>query len=440
MDLLWLLPLGHFGQRENAAGKTTERIAAQTDAKGYARPDAKAEVPVTRIPVAALVVADEDDQRPTLTTAAQVKKWIDDANAIYKPAKIQFEFQGDDSDYQKIKNTALNHVISEGDPDFAAATAAGNALAAKFSGKMLLIFRHGPGVIPSGAGNGSIERDFVLLPQFDNAKTCEHQNLHYAARIIGEYLGIRPTAVRQFINTQEAEQFLHDHKDDPNCFDNDGIKDTPPDPFILTLEGICQPADTVQIGDSDYTLPVGNLMSDYDAAKSLSPTQIKWVQWAARTRQKSGMATPTNIAAPPPYKVDKLKIAAKQSAETSAQKLAGWNAARWNDGSQLLCAAKKGGSLTFTLTVEEDGDYRFALYATQAPDFGIVKITLDDKPLGSLYDGWAPYVMPTGKIELGQAALKKGPHRLRFEAVDKYELASDYHFGLDGLSVQPVEK
>ena len=48
--------------------------------------------------------------------------------------------------------------------------------------------------------------------------------------------------------------------------------------------------------------------------------------------------------------------------------------------------------------------------------------------------------MPSGKIELGQVKLKKGPHLLRFEAADKYELSTDYHFALDSLSVQPVEK
>lgn len=324
--------------------------------------------------------------------------------------------------------------------DFAAAARAGNALAAKYPDKMTVIFRHGPGSIPSNVGTGSVERDFVLLPQFDTTMICNHQNLHYMAREIGEYLGIRPTAAQSFLNPMLAENFLHAHKEDPNCFDGDGIKDTLPDPFIVTLEGTCQPTATVIIGDTEFMLPTNNLMSDYDADKTLSKIQTQWVQWALRTRRKSGMGTPTNIAAAPPYKIDKLKIASKNDCETSVQTLTGWNAARWNNSSQLLCAAKKGGSLTLSLTVSEDGEYRFDLYAAQAPDFGIVKFCLDDKPMGSPFDGWAPYVMPSGKIELGQAQLKKGPHRIRFEAADKYELSTDYHFGLDSLSIQPVEK
>ena len=402
--------------------------------------DAKTESAVTRVPITALVVTDEDDQLPCIVTPEQIKKWVADANQIYKPAKIQFDFKGDASDFLAVKNTSLNHVVNEKDPDFAAARQAGNGLAAKFPDKMTLIFRHGQGIVPSGLGVGSIENDFVLLPQFDRALVCEHQNIHYLAREIGAYLGLKPTAAQGFINAADAEKFLHEHKDDPACFDGDGIKDTPPDPLIFMFEGMCQPSGTATIGDTDYSLPVGNLMSDYDSAKILSPIQTKWIQWAMRTRLKSGMGTPTNIAIPPPYKADKLTIAEKRDCETSLQTLTGWNAARWNGGSHLLCAAKKGGSVTFSLTVAKDDEYQVALYATQGPDFGIAQAYFDDKPLGKPYDGWGAYVLPTGKIELGRVKLKKGPHRIRFVATDKYELSTDYRFGLDGLSVQPVEK
>ena len=431
MPILFCLAL--FAGTPVIQEKTTEKTVGKTVME-------KAEIGAMRVPIQALVLMNDDEQLPAQITPEQVKLWVADANAIYKPAKIQFDFTGDDSDFKTIKNTELNQVVIGDGADFTAATRAGNALAAKFPDKMTVIFRHGPGLIPSNVGAGSIERDFVLLPQFDRTMLCNHQNLHYMARVIGEYLGIKPTAAQHFLNTFEAEKFLHAHKDDPNCFDGDGIKDTPPDPFIVTLEGMCQPTGTVTLNDTDFTLPTGNLMSDYDGAKTLSKIQTQWVQWAMRTRRKSGMGTPTNIAAAPPFKADRLKIAAKKDCETSVQTLTGWNASRWNDSSQLLCAAKKGGSLTLTLTVADDDEYQFDLYAAQAPDFGIVKITLDDKPLGSPFDGWAPYVMPSGKIELGQMKLKAGPHRLRFEAADKYELSTDYHFALDGLSVKPVEK
>ena len=416
---------------------TPQEKAAKNPAE---TPAGKPDKTVTRVPVAALVLSDEDGSLPCQITAEQVKAWIADANLIYKPAKIQFDFTGDDSDFVAVKNTALNHIIDPESPDFAEAARAGNAFAAKYPDKIMLVFRHGGRPVPSGSGFGSIQNDYVTLPQFDRARTCYHQNLHGAAQWIGQYLGIKPTAAKSFINIPEAEQFLHDHKDDPDCFDGDGIKDTPPDPLIITVEGICQPTGNVVIGDTNFALPVENLMSDYDSPKTLSGTQIKWVQWAMRTRLKNGMGTPTNIAALPSFKADKLAIAAKKDCETSVQTLTGWNAARWNGSSQLLCAAKKGGSLTLTLTVAEEGEYKIDLYATQAPDFGITQIYLDEKPLGKPFDGWAPYVMPTGRLEFGVVKLKKGPRRIRFVATDKYELSTDYHFGLDSLRVQPVEK
>ena len=416
-------------------GTPPEKPAAEPEI-----PTAKQKTKETRVPVAAIVVSEDDDSLPTVITPEEIKTWLADANAIYKSAKIQFDFNGDESDFVSVKSSALNQIVNEKDPTFATAATLGNRIAAKFPDKMTLIFRHGQGEIPSMTGFGSIENDFALLPQFKSARICNHQDAHYAAQVIGECLGLKPTAAQIFPTSLDAIQFLHDHKDDPNCFDGDGIKDTSPDPLIVSVEGICQPTGTVTLDGVDFSLPVGNLMSKYDGAKSLSPTQIKWAQWALRTRLKNGMRTPTNLASPPPFKVDALPIAEKKNCETRVETLTVWNAGRWNGKAHLRCDAKKAGSLTLTLTIEEEGAYRFAIYATQAPDFGITQTYLDDAPLGKPFDGWAPYTMPTGKIELGAMKLKRGPHRIRFVATDKYELSTDYHFALDSLSVQPVEK
>ena len=428
-NLLWLALLICFGPQDKPAEKPTAAKTATAADKA-----------MLHIPVEAVFVENDDEQLPCPTTADEVKKWLADANALYKPAKIQFDFTGDASDCFNLKSTRLNRLVGPQNSDYAEAIQEGNAVAAKCPDKMTLILRHGASIIPATQGLASIEFDFVLLPPFANALVSHHQDIHYAAQQIGRYLGLKPTAARNFITTPEAEQFLREHKDDPNCFDGDGIKDTPPDPYIVALTAAGPPAPPVTLNGADFTPPTGNLMADYDAPKALSPTQMQWAQWGAKTRAKSRFGTPTNLAETPPVKADTLKITAKNGCETSVQKLTTWNAARWNDGSQLLCAAKKGGSLTLEFSVADEGEYRIDLYATQAPDFGIVKASLDDKPLGEPMDGWAPYVMPTGKLELGKAKLKKGMHRIRFEAADKRDLSTDYHFGLDGLRVTPVEK
>jgi hypothetical protein len=113
----------------------------------------------------------------------------------------------------------------------------------------------------------------------------------------------------------------------------------------------------------------------------------------------------------------------------------GYGAGSWSGGAQLFCGAEQGAAVTLALPVESSGTYRLLLYATLAPDFGVVQCSLDGKPCGPPTDLFAPIVPPTGALEIGRVAHSAGIHRLRFEAVGKHSDSSGYHFGLDVIEL-----
>jgi hypothetical protein len=60
------------------------------------------------------------------------------------------------------------------------------------------------------------------------------------------------------------------------------------------------------------------------------------------------------------------------------------------------------------------------------------------RTVGPPFDGLQPAVFPSGKIEFGTLTLDKGPHRLRFTAVDKNPKSTNYFMGIDCLKLEPV--
>ena len=88
--LLWFALLaGRPVLQEKTVKTTVKAVGAE-----------KTESGVTRVPIQAILLVNEDDQLPAAITPEQIKAWVADANAIYKPAKIQFDFTGDDTDFQ----------------------------------------------------------------------------------------------------------------------------------------------------------------------------------------------------------------------------------------------------------------------------------------------------------------------------------------------------
>ena len=400
-----------------------------------------AEKDVLKVPVQAIVITDDDGTRPPHLTPEQVKTWIDAANADFAGAKVHFEFKPDDSDYATVPSTTFNNLSRISDAEWHDAKPLGNALADRSPDRITLIFRHGLSSVAATGGFAGLEYNFVVLPGFDDCLLCDHQNKHFLAQQIAAYLGLAPTFARTFDSAQQAEAFLRDHENKPSCFDGDGLTDTAPDPFVLITDTLCGPLDSLTLNQIEFQLPRRNLLSGYDSeTKTLTPMQIARLNWTLKARLANRMKLPSNLADPKPVKADTLTITERRDCTESVKTVTAWNAATWNDGTYLRCEGKKNGAITLQFTVEEKGKYNLALYATQAPDFGIVQVSLDEKPLSKPLDWWAPFLTPSGKIPFDPVMLKAGEHKLKLEVTDKSKWSSNYYFGLDSVEIVPVEK
>jgi len=389
------------------------------------------------IRVQAIRVADDDGRRPANVTPAQVTEWVDFANQAFAAARIRFEFSPDDGDYSVLNSTVINDMAGTQDANWSQAKKLGDEVAAGFPGKLVAFFRHGPGDQPTGGAFSWYDYNFVVMMGFADASHCGHPHLDAFAHEVGHYLSLPHTfAVEPFATIEQAEAYFKEKGSDPAVFDGDGFSDTPPDPAIRPLE--CQRTASIVLDGVTFVLPRRNLMSYYDERDSLSQQQIAQARWLLALRLKGKGALPTNTGARSPLEAEGLGVEQPRDSDLSVQQMASFGVDKWSADAQLFCATRLGSSFTLTIPVERAGRFRLDLYATLAPDFGIVQAALDDKRVGGRFDAYAPVVLPSGPIPLATVNLAAGSHRLRFDVIGKNAASTDFKLGLDCLDLVPA--
>lgn len=105
----------------------------------------------------------------------------------------------------------------------------------------------------------------------------------------------------------------------------------------------------------------------------------------------------------------------------------------WRDG-------KPGDRIALEFQVPEAGMYRVGMNLTMAPDYGIVKMWLDDaESQAKTFDGYAPRLTTSGMIELYRGELSPGKHVMHVAITGKHPAAIAMHmFGLDYLRLDPI--
>lgn len=89
---------------------------------------------------------------------------------------------------------------------------------------------------------------------------------------------------------------------------------------------------------------------------------------------------------------------------------------------------------------EGTGDYLVYGVFTKARDYGQVKLYLNGRQLGDVFDFYGPDVVPTPSLALGTGRLQHGSNILRIEVVGKNSRSVGYMFGLDYLKFEPVDE
>ncbi|MDG2015090.1 MAG: DUF1549 domain-containing protein [Pirellulaceae bacterium] len=107
----------------------------------------------------------------------------------------------------------------------------------------------------------------------------------------------------------------------------------------------------------------------------------------------------------------------------------------WNGGSQLWWSqGKVGDRLDLEINVPVSGSYNLAGRFTQAADYGIIEIALNDVPTGNKIDLYSPQLNRSKEISLGTFELEAGPQILRLKIVGKNDAALEqFMVGVDYL-------
>ncbi len=138
-------------------------------------------------------------------------------------------------------------------------------------------------------------------------------------------------------------------------------------------------------------------------------------------------------------KFEAMPVLRRERCTTSPQDMKEWGGRLWTQGRQLFCTCQRGGSVEFGLPVRAARRYRVCVLATAAPDYGIVRVELDGKPVGAEFDLYSGRVCPSGALELGTHALAAGQHRISFTAVGKNRVSDGHAFGLDAVELLPAD-
>ena len=138
------------------------------------------------------------------------------------------------------------------------------------------------------------------------------------------------------------------------------------------------------------------------------------------------------------FEAESAAVLAHGRCEAERQDMGSWEGPLWSRGAQLFCNAQDGGFVELTFEVRAAGRYRVRVLGTAAPDYGVVRITLDGrKKLAQEFNLYSQRVSPAGSLELGTFELPAGQHKLHVASVGKGAGSKGFSFGLDAIDLLP---
>jgi hypothetical protein len=92
-----------------------------------------------------------------------------------------------------------------------------------------------------------------------------------------------------------------------------------------------------------------------------------------------------------------------------------------------------GSRASFPLDVADGDTYGITAAFVRGPNFGVVQVSIDGRPLGAPFDGYDATLARAEPLSLGTLALSEGRHILTLTVTGKNAASTDYLAGLDLL-------
>jgi hypothetical protein len=90
-----------------------------------------------------------------------------------------------------------------------------------------------------------------------------------------------------------------------------------------------------------------------------------------------------------------------------------------------------GSRATFPIEVEDGDLYGLGAAFVKGPNFGVVQVAIDGRPIGEPFDAYAPALALEPVRQLGTVALAEGKHMLTMTVVGKHDASTDWLAGID---------
>ncbi len=107
---------------------------------------------------------------------------------------------------------------------------------------------------------------------------------------------------------------------------------------------------------------------------------------------------------------------------------------RWSNGHQMLAKTTAAGdNVEFEIPCPDAAPRKLVRYATQAPDFGVLRFQVNGQAITNTLDGHAASVQPAPALVLGVFTPRDGKFTLRAEVAgtNPASTGAKYFFGLD---------
>lgn len=151
-------------------------------------------------------------------------------------------------------------------------------------------------------------------------------------------------------------------------------------------------------------------------------------------------ADPANWHLEGAIEIEDLELTEKpEGIATERQMMLSWPEYDWSGSRQFFCInGKPGQSFSFEIPAEGiEGEHELLLYATKAPDYGIVDFSIDGStPVR--FNGYNNKVELAGPLSLGRHAPKNGKYRLTItiNGTDEKSVGARYMWGLDCVIIK----